>query len=159
MKKLSLLLFSVLFVTFGFGQDIVTAWTFDGLTGANSGASNTEKVIASNSEWGAGTMYADGTNGSDDLNNGESPEINAFGGNVLNDPRTTPSASQAVAIASTTSNGKSVVFKFSMSGYQNLMLSYAQRGTATGHTTETWSYSTDGVNFTTCPYQLSVTND
>ena len=149
MKKLSLLLFSVLFVTFGFGQDIVTAWTFDGLTGANSGASNTEKVIASNSEWGAGTMYADGTNGSDDLNNGESPEINAFGGNVLNDPRTTPSASQAVAIASTTSNGKSVVFKFSMSGYQNLMLSYAQRGTATGHTTETWSYSTDGVNFTT----------
>lgn len=137
-----------LFVTFCFGQDIVCAWTFDGITGANSGASNTEKVIAANTEWGAGTFYADGTNGSDDLNNGESPEINAFGGNVLNDPRTNPSASQAVAIANTTSNGKSVVFKFSMSGYQNLQLSYAQRGTATGHNTETWSYSTDGVNFT-----------
>lgn len=149
MKKLSLLLLSVLLVTVGFGQDIVTAWTFDGLTGANNGASGTEKVIASNTDWGAGTLYADGTNGSDNLNNGESPEINAFGGNVLNDPRTTPAATQALAIANTTSNGKSVVFKFSMSGYQNLQLSYAQRGTATGHNEETWSYSTDGVNFTT----------
>lgn len=149
MKRVSLLVFSVLLVTVGFGQDIVTAWTFDGLTGANNGASGTEKVIASNADWGAGTLYADGTNGSDDLNNGESPEINAFGGNVLNDPRTTPAATQALAIANTTSNGKSVVFKFSMSGYQNLQLSYAQRGTATGHNEETWSYSTDGVNFTT----------
>jgi len=149
MKKLSLLLVSMLFVTFGFGQEIVTAWTFDGLTGNNTGASGTEKVIASNTEWGAGTLYADGTNGSDDLNNGESPEINAFAGNVLNDPRTTPAATQAVAIAGTTANGKSVVFKFSMSGYQNLQLSYAQRGTATGHNSEQWSYSTDGVNFTT----------
>ena len=148
MKKLSLLMASILFVTFGFGQDIVCAWTFDGLTGANSGASNTEKVISANTEWGAGTFYADGTNGSDDLNNGESPEINAFGGNVLNDPRDNPSASQAVAIASTSANGKSVVFKFSMAGFQNLQLSYAQRGTATGFNTETWSYSTDGVNFT-----------
>ena len=148
MKRLSLLMLCSLFVACCFGQDIVCAWTFDGITGANSGASNTEKVIAANTEWGAGTFYADGTNGSDDLNNGESPEINAFGGNVLNDPRTNPSASQAVAIANTTSNGKSVVFKFSMSGFQNLQLSYAQRGTATGHNTETWSYSTDGVNFT-----------
>lgn len=148
MKKLSLLMASILFVTFGFGQDIVCAWTFDGLTGANSGASNTEKVISANTEWGAGTFYADGTNGSDDLNNGESPEINAFGGNVLNDPRDNPSASQAVAIASTSANGKSVVFKFSMTGFQNLQLSYAQRGTATGFNTETWSYSTDGINFT-----------
>lgn len=148
MKKLSLLLLSVLLVTVSFGQDIVCAWTFDGITGANSGASNTEKVIPSNTEWGVGTFYADGTNGSSDLNNGESPEINAFGGNVLNDPRDNPSASQAVAIASTSANGKSVVFKFSMAGFQNLQLSYAQRGTATGFSTETWSYSTDGVNFT-----------
>ena len=148
MRKFSLLLFTILLTTAGFGQDIVCAWTFDGLTGANSGASNTEKVIPANTEWGAGTFYADGTNGSDNLNNGENPEINAFGGNVLNDPRDNPSASQAVAIASTSANGKSVVFKFSMAGFQDLQLSYAQRGTATGFNTETWSYSTDGVNFT-----------
>lgn len=149
MKKLSLLMASFLFVTLGFGQDIVCAWTFDGLTGTNSGASGTEKVIPSNTEWGAGTFYADGTNGSDNLNNGEGPEINAFNGTTMNDPRTNPSSTKAIAIANSSANEKSVVFKFSMSGYQNLQLSYAERGTSTGFTTETWSYSTNGTDFTT----------
>lgn len=149
MKKLSLLMACFLFVIFGFGQDIVCAWTFDGLTGTNSGASGTEKVITSNTEWGAGTLYADGTNGSDNLNNGESPEINAFNGTTMNDPRTSTNSSKAIAIANNSANGKSVVFKFSMSGYQNLQLSYAERGTSTGFTTETWSYSTNGTDFTT----------
>ena len=148
MKKLSLLMLCFLFVTFGFGQEIVTAWTFDGLTGTNSGASGTEKVIPANSEWGAGTFYADGTNGSDNLSNDASPEINAFNGTTMNDPRTTTDASKAIAIANSSANGKSVVFKFSMTGFQNLELSYAQRGTASGFTTETWSYSTNGTDFT-----------
>lgn len=148
MKRLSLFMVSMLFVTFVFGQDIVTAWTFDGLTGASSGASGTEKVIPANSEWGAGTFYADGTNGSDDLNNGASPQINCFNGTTMNDPRTTPDASKAIAIVNSSANGKSFVFKFSMTGYQNLELTYAQRGTASGFTSETWSYSTNGTDFT-----------
>lgn len=148
MKKISLLLLLSAFVMAGFSQDIVVGWTFDGLTGANSGASNTEKVIASNEDWGAGTLYADGTNGSDDLNNQANPEINAFGGTTLNDPRPTPSSSKDLAIVNTTANGKSVVFKFSMSGYQDLLLSYAQRGSATGYKVHRWYYSTDGQNFT-----------
>lgn len=148
MKRLSLFMLAMLLVTFGFGQDIVTAWTFDGLTGTSSGASGTEKVIPANTEWGAGTFYADGTNGSDDLNNAASPQINSFNGTTLNDPRTTPDASKAIAIANSSANGKSVVFKFSMTGYQNLELTYAQRGTSSGFTTETWSYSTNGTDFT-----------
>ena len=148
MKKISLLLLLSAFVMAGFSQDIVVGWTFDGLTGANSGASNTEKVIASNEDWGAGTLYADGTNGSDDLNNQANPEINAFGGTTLNDPRPTPSNSKDLAIVNTTANGKSVVFKFSMSGYQDLQLSYAQRGSTTGYKVNRWYYSTDGQNFT-----------
>ena len=148
MKKLSLLIASILFVTYGFGQEIVTAWTFDGLTGTNSGASGTEKVIPANTEWGEGTFYADGTNGSDNLSNEASPEINAFNGTTMNDPRTTPESSKAIAIANSSANGKSVVFKFSMSGYQNLELSYVQRGTASGFSSETWSYSTNGTDFT-----------
>ena len=148
MKKISLLSLCFLFVTFCFGQEIVTAWTFDGLTGTNSGASGTEKVIPANSEWGAGTFYADGTNGSDNLSNEASPEINAFNGTTMNDPRTSTDASKAIAIANSSANGKSVVFKFSMTGFQNLELSYAQRGTASGFSTETWSYSTNGTDFT-----------
>lgn len=148
MKKISLLMLCFVFGTFAFGQEIVSAWTFDGLTGTNSGASGTEKVIPANSEWGAGTFYADGTNGSDNLSNEASPEINAFNGTTMNDPRTTADASKAIAIANSSANGKSVVFKFSMTGFQNLELSYAQRGTASGFSTETWSYSTNGTDFT-----------
>lgn len=148
MKKLSLLFFYCFFAVLGFSQEIVVAWTFDGLNGNNSGASNTQKVIASNDLWESGTIYADGTNGSDNLNNQASPEINSFAGIALNDPRPTPNASRDLALVSTSANGKSVVFKFSMSAWRDLQLSYAHKGSSTGFKTQYWSYSTDGENFT-----------
>jgi uncharacterized protein (TIGR03382 family) len=35
-----------------------------------------------------------------------------------------------------------------MSGYQDLAVSYAVRGTSSGFTTHIWAWSTDGVSFT-----------
>lgn len=158
MKKLSLLIFCCLFAAFGFSQEIVVAWTFDGLTGNNNGASNTQKVIASNDLWEEGTFYADGTNGSDNFNNQASPEINCFTGTVLNDPRPTPNTSKDLALVNTTANGKSVVFKFSMSAWRDLQLSYAHKGSSTGFKTQYWSYSTDGENFTLYDSLTSTNN-
>lgn len=46
-------------------------------------------------------------------------------------------------------NGKFLVFSLSMSGYQNLVLTYATEQTGNAFTAQNWSYSTDGgANYT-----------
>ncbi len=55
----------------------------------------------------------------------------------------------ALALASSTANGKSALFTFTMSGYQDLMVSFATRGTSTGFDTGTWAWSTDNISYTT----------
>lgn len=149
-KKLFITLLTVLLTGHLFAQQTLLAtWTFDGLVAAP----NTPLVLSSNTDIGqqAGTafIYANGTNGSSEYSTaGSNPEITAFSGNVLNDPRTSQSAGMALTLANQTANGKSVVFKFSTTGYQNIMLSFAIRGTGTGFDTHTWAYSTDGTTFT-----------
>ena len=44
-------------------------------------------------------------------------------------------------------NGQYITFSLSMSGYQDLVLSYATTRTSTGFTDEIWSYSTDDSTF------------
>lgn len=77
----------------------------------------------SNNNWGT---YAGATN-------------NAYSGAV---------AGGALAVSGASNNGSSVTFTLSTSGYENLILSYATRGTSTGFTTQTWAYSINGTDFT-----------
>ncbi len=49
----------------------------------------------------------------------------------------------------TNGNGGNVDLVFSASGWAALSVSFFTRGTSTGYTTGTWSWSIDGVNFTT----------
>lgn len=48
-------------------------------------------------------------------------------------------------------NGTWIDVNISMSNYQDLIVSFATRGTGTGFDTGTWSWSTDGTSFTTVP--------
>jgi len=45
-------------------------------------------------------------------------------------------------------NGAYLQIALDMTGLSNLQISYATRGTASGFSTQTWSWSTDGVDFT-----------
>ena len=45
-------------------------------------------------------------------------------------------------------NGAYIEFAFDMTNLYGLSIGYATRGTSTGFNTQTWSWSTDGVNFT-----------
>ena len=53
-------------------------------------------------------------------------------------------------------NGKSIIFSLSTSGYQNLVVTYATERSASSFTTQQWSYSTDGVNYTSFGSAISV---
>jgi hypothetical protein len=45
-------------------------------------------------------------------------------------------------------NGMSIIMAVDTTGYEDIMVSWAQRGTATGFTGRQFAYSTDGVNYT-----------
>ena len=55
----------------------------------------------------------------------------------------------SLGLIGTNGNGGNVDLVFSSSGWAALSVSFFTRGTTTGYTTGTWSWSTDGVNFTT----------
>ena len=58
-------------------------------------------------------------------------------------------AGSGISGSAVTNNGKWVDFGFSTVGFgADLVLSYTTRGTATGFNAQDWSYSTDGVNYT-----------
>jgi hypothetical protein len=81
--------------------------------------------------------------------------LQSFSGTIENSADPEPISGGSLAIQGGTlveevasNNGAYVQFEFSMTGYENLVVSYATRGTSTGFETHTWSWSTDGETFT-----------
>ena len=154
--------------------DVIAAWDFQTTTNggtALAAAPAMPKVITAN--FGSGTIYLDGTNGSSNFfqpsTGTTNTEINAFGGTSLNanttiGMSTVTSGAAALAIAggltpsggSPAANGKSMVFKFSMSNLANLSISYATQRTSTGFTSQVLEYSTDGVSWSSIGSNTSI---
>ena len=166
MKSLSSLLIAsaVIATASAASAGMIAQWDFQTTTTggtAIAAAPATQKLFVAN--FGAGSLYLDGTNGSSDffepLTGSTNTEINAFGGTTLNATggmstvTTSPAALAVVGGAASVpagtfgANGKAMVFKFSMSGLSNLSVSYAVQRTASGFTTQQWDYSTDGTNW------------
>ncbi len=143
---------------------MIAQWDFQTTTNggtALAGAPLTPKLLVAN--FGTGSLYLNGTNGSSDFfepaTGTTNTEINAFGGTTLNATgsmstvTTSPAALAIVGGAASVpagtfgANGKSMVFRFSMSGLSNLSVSYAVQRTASGFTTQQWDYSADGTTW------------
>lgn len=135
--------------------DLVAGWDFQTTTNGGTAlvaAPNTPKQITAN--FGAGGLFLDGQNGSSDwfmpATGTTNTELNAFSGTAINAgtgfSTTTPLG--ALALINQSANGKSAVFRFSMAGFEELVVSYASQRTNSGFTSQAWSYSTDGVNWT-----------
>jgi len=130
------------------GQTQLAAWSFPTTTAAPNTPTSFAAEFGTQS--GTAMMYANGTNGSSSFSqiNASNTELNMFGGSTVNDPKGTPSTTGALAIVNQSANGKSIVIKFSMTGYQNPIVTFAIQRTGTGFTDQAWDYSIDGVNFT-----------
>jgi hypothetical protein len=149
MKKLSLFVFaaSSLFVTSPAFGDLIDAWDFYGLP-ASTVTNVTPPLIPATIGSGMLDISVFGVGSPQ----GTTPERTSFTGSLLNifsGAVDTVSPGTALAIANMSANGKSLLFSFSMSGYQNLMVSFDTRGTATGFNSGLWSWSTDNSTFTT----------
>ena len=136
--------------------DLVAGWDFQTTTNggtATAAAPNTPKQYTAN--FGSGGLFLDGQNGSSDwfvpATGSTNTELNAFTGTAINAGTgfsTTTGGAAALALINQTANSKSAVFRFSMAGFQELVVSYASQRTNSGFTSQAWSYSTDGVNWT-----------
>ena len=172
MKTLTSLktLLAVIFVASLFSaisaQTLVAGWDFQ-TANSTSGAvaivnsPNTPTTFPSN--FGTGYIFLEGTNGSSSFSpsNGEISGTTGVSWNLITGDGfstvTTSPAALLIARKTPTSpasdtNSKSIVFKFSMTGYDYVDLSYAifRHGTSTENTsfnTTSWSYSTDGSSW------------
>ena len=137
--------------------DLVAGWDFQTTTNggtATAASPNTPKQYTAN--FGSGGLFLNGQNGSSDwfvpATGTTGTELNAFGGTIENTAgtgfSTTTNGAAALALVNNTANGKSAVFRFSMAGFQDLVVSYATQRTATGFSSQAWSFSTDGLNWT-----------
>lgn len=166
MKKTILaILTAAVTVATGQAQILVAAWDFQTTTTggtAIAAAPAIPKVYTAN--FGLGSLYFDGTNGSSNwfvpASGTTNTELNAFGGSTVNTTAsggtllssvtTSPAALSVVGGAGTSpnfaANGKSMVFAFSMTGKSDLSISLSAQRTTTGFTTQLWEYSADGGN-------------
>jgi hypothetical protein len=131
---------------------LIAGWDFQTTTTGGTAAvpqPNSPRVY--NANFGSGTIYLDGSNGSSGWLT--SNQLTSFGGTGVNagsgfsTATTGASALVLIAGASSSANGNMAVFRFSMAGYQSLSISLAAQRTATGFDTQLWEYSADGSNF------------
>ena len=150
----------VMTVSASYAQVLVAGWDFQTTTtGGTAIAASpaTSKIYTAN--FGSGTLYFDGSNGSSDwfvpATGSTSTELNGFGGTSINNTAsdgtllssvtTSPSALAVVGGAGgTAANGKSAVFAFSMAGKADLSISLSAQRTSTGFTNQLWEYSANG---------------
>lgn len=108
-----------------------------------------------NADYGTGTIYLDGTQGSSSWSGSSN-----FAGSTLNMDEfpASPGAGASLSLVGNANNGKAIVIKFSMTGYADLDVSFATRGTSTGFNSGSWAYSTDGTNWTGLPDNTATTS-
>lgn len=136
-------------------NSLLAGWDFqtttNGGTAAVASPSTPNKFVAN---FGTGTLYLDGTNGSSSwITATTGNEVASFSGNAgsgLFSTTTTGAATLSILGGATpfTANGKYMVFAVDMSNKLGLTISYDTRQSGTtGFTSQIWEYSTDGTNW------------
>ena len=141
---------------------LIAAWDFqttaNGGTAVSGNTATPATPVVYTANFGAGTIYLDGSNGSSSwLVAASNTQLNGFGGASVNassgvgmaTTTATPASLAVLGGSSNIANGKTVSFKFSMLGRKDLVVSYASQATSNGFTSQLWEYSADGSVWTT----------
>jgi hypothetical protein len=157
MKKITFILGLVLIFSVPTqAQDIVAYWNQNSndLPGGGFGFLADPDAFPQDADLGSGQLTVGGgilsettTNSNNDL---VYRWIASFAGSLIN-AEDGDDAGGSISIQGGTdnaNNGSFIQLQFSMENRQNLEISYATRGTATGFSTQTWSWSTNGTDFT-----------
>lgn len=157
MKKITLLLsLALIFSIPTQAQDIVAYWNQNSndLPNGGFGFLAEPDVFPQAADLGAGSLTVGGgildeteTNGNGDVVYSWIP---SFAGSEINmeDGDVSGGSISIQGGTDNANNGAYIQFEFSMANKESLEISYATRGTATGFTSQTWSWSTNGTDFT-----------
>ena len=155
-KLLTILALAGAIITGAQAQALIAGWDFQTTTNGGTAVSAspaTPKVYVAN--FGTGTLYLDGTQGSSDwfvpASGSTGTELNGFGGtavNASNGLSTVTTSPSALALVNQTANGNFAVFKFDLTSIVDpIEITLAAQRTATGFATQTWEWSNDGTTF------------
>lgn len=149
-----LALLVLVFTTNANAQTLIAGWDFQTTTsGGTAVLASPSTPTQYTANFGSGTMYLNGTNGSSTWVSSATASLNqltGFGGTALNAGAgfaTTTTAPACLAPLNSSANGKFITFLVNMTGYSNLVISYATQKTSTGFATQTWEYSTNGTTW------------
>ena len=131
---------------------MVAQWDFQTTTngGTSVAAQDAAQPKKFTANFGAGVLYADGTNASSNWVSSASStrELNAFTGSAVNatgSMSTTTTSPAALAVLNSSANGKSLVFVFDLTGLQDLTASFSSQYSSTAaFNSITWETSTNG---------------
>ncbi|MEZ5047028.1 MAG: fibronectin type III domain-containing protein [Chitinophagaceae bacterium] len=131
---------------------LIAGWDFQTTTtGGTAAAAAPGSPLLYNANFGSGTMYLNGTNGSSTWTSiTPSPQVTAFNGTASVNAGagfSTIVTVGALAVANSSANGFAITFQINMSSYKDLNITYATQGTGTGFTSQVWDYSVDGTNW------------
>jgi len=157
MKKITLLLLlTMLFSLSSQAQDIVAYWNQNSndLPGGGFGFLANPDAFPQAADLGVGSLTVGGGITSETTTNGNGDLVYnwvvSFSGSAIN-AEDGDDAGGSISIqggTDTQNNGAYIQFELSMTNKENLEISYATRGTASGFNTQVWSWSTDGTSFT-----------
>ena len=155
MKKTLAAAFAVTAIASAANADLVAYWNNNSNALPVSGFGYTSTAFPQAADLGSGSMTIGGGIMSETIGNANGTEVytwaQSFGGSTLN-ALNGDAAGGSFSIQGGTENGNNgayLQFQLDMSGFTGLDISYATRGTSTGFSSQIWSWSTDGVNFTT----------
>lgn len=118
-------------LTMAASADLLAYWSFNDFdTGATSAAADEGSGTLDLSGWGGGVSSFTGTS------------ENVFGAYDAGDDLALQGGEDQ------SGNGTWIDLDFSMTGFSDLVLTFATRGSGTGFDTGEWSWSTDGTSFT-----------
>jgi hypothetical protein len=155
MKKTILTVaFTCLVVVGAQAQSLIAGWDFQTTTtgGTALNASNAEQPTVLNANFGSGTLYLNGAEGSSSWvsSSTSARELNSFAGTAINAGdgfSTVTTGAAALAFVNSTANGNFAVFRFSMDGFTDLSISLAAQRTTTGFSEQVWEWSLDGLSY------------
>lgn len=157
MKKITLLLGCVLMLALpANAQDNIAYWNQNSneLPGGDFGFLADPDAFPQEADLGAGQLTIGGGILNESAPNGNGDVvytwIKSFAGSDIN-VEGSDEAGGSIAIQGGTdnqNNGSYLQFEFSMENHQDLDISYATRGTASGFNSQVWSWSTNGTDFT-----------
>jgi hypothetical protein len=128
---------------------LISYWNFNGLSIATASAPGSGGVPTSiAADQGSGSLSLTGWGGN----------VDDFGGDAINALGVDP-AGVSLSLVSSAGNGTFIqTGPFSTIGLQDVIVTFATRGTSTGFNTGTWSYSTDNSMYTAAPGNTATTS-